>query len=138
MSSRSLGDIPDLHQYSATFGPHLAATATELLAVIRIPFDARIRSSHIVPLAAATGDNTNRTNYNILNGGTAGTGTTEIGNFDPVTGADLAVGVEKDIPIATAPLAVTEGTKLFLQAEKVASGLAVGGGTWVVLIDGVN
>ena len=75
---------------------------------------------------------------NIINAGTNGLGTTEIANHDLATGTDLAVGVEVEFTIATAPLAVSEGTKIQLQEEKVGAGVLVGSGTWILLIDGVN
>lgn len=131
------GDIPGAIPHQGSVPAHAAATATEVVATpIRVPYRGTVTAVGFIPLAAATGDNTNTTNLNVINKGQAGAGTTEIANFDPVTGANLVAYDEKLFTIAAAGVEVQEGDVLVLQHEKVASGLAIAAGTWVVYING--
>ena len=128
----SVHDIPGSHVATAVIPAHAAATATEKVNVFRAPFACKIVSVEVIPNAAATGDDTNHTNYNLLNAGTAGTGTTELGNLDYVTSTDAAVGVAQDIYRPASALSIAEGVILQIQIEKAASGLALGSGLIVV------
>jgi len=67
---------------------HLAATATETRAIWVAPCDCVITGCSLTNPAAVTGNNTNRTNLNLLDAGAGGTGTTEIGNLDLATGTN--------------------------------------------------
>lgn len=124
-----LHDVPGTHVAHVMLPAHAAATATEVLPIFRAPFACKVTAVRVTPGAAATGDNTNRTNYNLLNGGSAGTGTTEIGNLDYATGTDAAVGVTQSVYAPADPddgVALAAGDVLKMQIEKVASGLALG------------
>lgn len=124
-----LHDIPDTHVQHVMLPAHAAATATEALPIFRAPFACRVTAVRVVPGAAATGDNTNRTNYNLLNGGAAGTGTTELGNLDYATGTDAAVGVTQNVYAPADPAngtALAAGDTLKMQIEKVGTGVALG------------
>lgn len=128
-------DVPGTHYASTVVPAHAAATATEAFPIFRAPWACKIVSVRVVPAAAATGDNTNRTNINLLNGGAAGTGTTELGNLDYATGTDAAVGVTQDVYAPANPddgVALAAGDVLKLQYEKVASGLALGANLVVI------
>ena len=106
-----------------------AATATSSFAIFTAPQKGRVLRVSITPDAAATGDNTNSKNLNLVNKGAAGAGTTEVGNLDLVTGVDLVAFDEKEIPLnATYANGVdmAEGDVLALQVEKVGTGVAVG------------
>lgn len=116
---------------------HAAATATEYIGSLVIPIDGRIRGAYFIANAAVSGANTNTTHLNLQNGGVAGTGTTEIANIDLTSGNDLASGV-KSIMSEALTTAVSAGTVLRLQAEKVGTGLDVPSGTLVVLYDAGN
>lgn len=122
----SIHDIPGSHVATYQLRAHAAATATEVACIFRAPFACKIVSVEIIPDAAATGNDTNRTNVNLLNGGTAGTGTTELGNLDYATGTDAAVGVAQDVYRPATALAIASGVILKLQLEKVSSGVALG------------
>lgn len=104
---------------------HAAATATELVNIWQAPFKCKIRSVKLRPDAAITGADTNTTHANLLNGGVAGTGTTELGNIDFVSGTDAAVGEELDLYAPASPTLVDAGTLLKVQLEKVSTGLAL-------------
>ena len=121
-------DVPGEHYASVLAPAHAAATATEAIPIFVAPFKCRIASVKVTPAAAATGDNTNRTNINLLNGGSAGTGTTELGNLDYATGTDAAVGVVQTVyaPAAGTGVALAAGDVLKLQYEKVGTGVALG------------
>lgn len=116
---------------------HAAATATEYIASLIIPIDARIRAIYFIANAAVSGANTNTTHLNAQNGGVAGTGTTEIANIDLTSGNDLVSGA-KSLMTESLTTAVSAGTVVRLQAEKVGTGLDVPAGTFCVLYDAGN
>lgn len=106
-----------------------AGTATREDPIFVAPRACRVIQVSIVAQAASTGDNTNRKNLNILNKGSAGSGTTEVANLDLVTGTNLVAFDEKVIPLnATFAAGVTlaAGDVLSLQTEQVGTGVAVG------------
>ena len=131
------GDIPGTIPIEKYVPSHAAATATEVVAEpFRAPFKGTIVGFGFIPLAAVTGDDTNRTNINILNKGTDGsTGAAEITNLDLATGVNLVAFDEKVIPLA-ANYEVIEGQVIVLQHEKVASGVLVPAGTWIIYMNG--
>lgn len=121
-------------KYSITsVAVHAAATATEARALFTAPRACVVTGVSITPDVATTGNDTNTTNLNLINKGAAGSGTTEVGNLDPVTGVDFAAFDEVAIPL-TASFAMAAGDVLAIQFEKVASGVLVGPGlmkvTW--------
>jgi len=122
----SIHDVPGEHYASVIAPLHAAATTTEAYPIFVAPFACKVMSVTVTPAAAATGDNTNRTNINLLNGGSAGTGTTELGNIDYATSTDAAVGVKQTLYSSTTGTALAAGDVLKLQYEKVATGLALG------------
>jgi hypothetical protein len=134
--SNQLHDIPGNHVATAPIRAHAAATATELVGIFRAPFACKIISVEILWDAAITGADTNTTHVNLHNRGTAGTGTTELGNIDYVSGTDAAAFVAEDLYSPATPLEVAEGVILAIQLEKVASGLALPNGTAIVTYQG--
>lgn len=132
----SLHDVPGNHVAFYALRGHAAATATEKAFVFRAPFDAKIVSVEIIWDAAITGADTNTTHVNLLNAGTDGTGTTELGNIDYVSGTDAAAGAAADLYSPASPLAVDEGTKLAVQFEKVGNGLLLPTGMVIVTYRG--
>lgn len=120
----------------ADIRPHAAATATEKQVIWRAPFDAKLISVEIIPDTAATGDNTNSTNVNLINAGTAGSGSTEIGNVDFATGTNAVAGTAISLYAPADGLAVDAGTQLHVQLEKVGTGLALGGFLAVITYQG--
>lgn len=139
MRKSFLGDIPGAIFQSQAYAPaHAAATATEQVPIFTAAQPLRVRRVSFTPAAAATGDNSNTTNLNVINRGAAGAGTTEIGSFDPVTGADLVAGDEKNVfaPVAASGyITLAAGDVLAAQYEKVGSGLAISQGVWTVEYD---
>lgn len=114
---------------------HAAATVTEVIAAWAAPYACRIKAVGFIPAAAVTGANTNTTHLNVINKGAAGSGTTEIGNYDLTSGNNLAA---TDVYwIATGlTTAMAEDDVLALTAEKVGTGLDVPAGTFVIVYDG--
>ena len=106
----SLHDIPGNHVATYALRGHLAATATEKAFIFRAPFACTILSVEIIWDAAISGTATNYTNVNLLNAGTAGTGTTELGNVDYASGTDAVAGAATDLYSPGTPLAVERGT----------------------------
>lgn len=116
-------DIMGNRVAQATIRAHAAATATEKQVIWRAPFDAKLVSVEIIPDAAITGDATNYSNVNLLNGGTDGSGTTELGNKDFSNGVNGVAGTAISLYAPASPLAVAAGNQLHIQLEKVGTGL---------------
>jgi hypothetical protein len=131
-----LHDVPGTHQAQASLRAHAAATNTEKSHVFIAPFKARIKSVSLVFDAAITGANTNTTHVNLINAGTAGSGTTEIGNIDYVNGTNAAAGATVALYAPATPLEVDAGTKLAIQHEKVGNGLDIPAALVVISYEG--
>lgn len=129
MGKNRWSEIPGPIPYTTKVVAHAAATATEQWPIFRAPVACTVKKVTVVPQAAATGDNTNTTNLNIINKGSAGAGTTEIGNLDPVTGVNLVAFDDTNIPFNATYLVpgvtLAEGDTLTLQHEKVGTGLLI-------------
>ena len=125
MSARAggVGDIAGLHYAHINLIAHAAATATEKVGIWIAPAAVNVVGIKICPALAATGDNTNRTNYNFIDMAT-GAGTTEVANHDYATGTDAVAGTSVSLTVTT--FAMAAGDALGVEAEKVASGLALG------------
>lgn len=128
MALDKLYDIPGNHYAFFRMPTHLAATATETMVAWIAPCACNITGVTFAPDAAITGNTTNRTNINILDGGTDGTGTTEIGNFDPITNTDVLASDAQEITITTTAMAA--GDTLKVQFEKVSSGVLIPPSAW--------
>jgi hypothetical protein len=114
----------------------LAATATEAHVFFTAPRACRVVQVSVTADIATTGDNTNTKNLNLVNKGAAGSGTTEVGNLDLVTGVNLAAFDEKVIPLNASNasgVVLANGDVLALQYEKVGTGVNVGALTVNVL-----
>lgn len=136
MAKNQLGDIPGAKFYATAYAPqHAAATATEVVPIFVAGENCRVRKVSFLPNAAVTGDDTNRTNLNMQNRGASGAGTTEIGNLDLATGVDLVATDEKIVYQPATPLDLDAGHVLAVQYEKVASGVLVPPGQWVIEYD---
>lgn len=130
MAKSYIGYTPGTHKANVTVPTLTATSATAKEVVWMAPAPCVIESIDVqLNTTAITGDNTNTINMNALNGGTAGTGTTEIGNKDFPTGTNLAQYGSASLTLSTTLATVTfaEGEKLVLQAEKVGSGGSFGG-----------
>ena len=111
---------------------HAAATATEVIGLAIIPCDAEIISIDFIPDGATTGNDTNRTNLNVMNRGILGTGTTELGNLDLATGSDLTAFKREAVYNPSTKLRVVAQSVIAIQFEKVGTGVAVSAGTWII------
>ncbi|MBV6425157.1 MAG: hypothetical protein NAOJABEB_02971 [Steroidobacteraceae bacterium] len=127
-----LHDIPGNFVDRVPLESHAAATATEKRLLWIAPFAVKIVSIVGYFDAASTGDTTNSTNINLINGGTDGIGTTEIGNIDYATGTNIAIGTAQSFYAPASPVAYAAGTHIIVQFEKVSSGLLIGRGTFVI------
>jgi hypothetical protein len=114
---------------------HAAATATEDIALIAFGFACRLLEAYYVPTVAVTGADTNSTNLNVINRGTNGGGTTELGNKDYATGVNMTAKTPNAI-VTGLTTAITDGTVIALNAEKVGTGLDIPAGTFVLVYDG--
>ena len=84
----------------------------------------RILGVGVVPQATVTGADTNTFHWNVLNKGTDGNGTTEIGNVDFVAGTNADDFDYREIVAETASRRLNAGQVLSLQREKVGTGQA--------------
>lgn len=130
------GDMVGPLYDSATIPAHAAATATEIIPVFRAFKAGRIRSVTVVPGAAATGDNTNRTNINLIKYTAAAAPVgTEVANLDYATGTDAVLMKAATLYAPTTPAEFSAGEEFAIQLEKVATGLALGSMRIVVEYD---
>lgn len=126
--SNQLHDIPGVHVQQTPLKAHAAATATELTGVFSAPFKCKILSVSVRWDAAITGANTNTTHVNVINAGTNGAGTTEIGNVDYVSGTDAVAGAVVPLAAPSGGLVVNAGTLIQIQHQKVGNGLNIPAG----------
>jgi hypothetical protein len=128
-----MGGFRQTQEYNnqLSFAQVLAATATTKFPIFTAPCKCRITAVSFMPQTGSTGDNTNTKNLNLINGGAAGAGTTEVGNLDLVTGTDLTALDEKAIPFNatySGGVVLNEGDVLILEVEKVGTGVNAGPG----------
>jgi hypothetical protein len=107
-----------------------AATTTESHPLFVAPQKCRVTLVDIIPQAAVTGDNSNTKQLNIVNRGSAGSGSTEVGNLDLTLAVNLVAMDLKNIPLAAAyldPIGVelAAGDVLALEYEKTGNGVAM-------------
>lgn len=113
---------------AAAYIPAAAATDnTKAWPVFLVPptHAVRVTKVEVVPQAAITGASTNSANWNLINKGTDGLGTTELANKDFVTGVNAAAFDVLVLYTPTTPAKLAAGTVLALQREKVGTGLAL-------------
>ena len=124
----ALRGLAGVHKHSQKVPAHAAATATEQWPCFFAPFPCIVTGCKVVPQTAATGDNTNTTNLNLISKGAAGSGTTELANLDLVTGVNLTAYADSSLTVTgtLAQRTLAEGDVLTLQHEKVGTGVAVG------------
>jgi hypothetical protein len=125
------------HYQTIPVRAHAAATATEEAALLWFPDSAiDITRAWHVPDDAITGADTNSTSLNLIDGGSAGSGTTEIANIDYVTGTDATANNEKAFVTAAGTTftkyALAAGSSLMLQYVKAGTGLAIPTGNIVI------
>ena len=127
---KELHDIPGRHIFSMDVHAHAAATATEVYALMRVPFKSVVKAIRHIPSAAINGADTNTTHLN------ARVGTTEIANIDYTNGNNASALTAKDFAnLAAAGYNVEAGDVLNVQIEKVGTGLDIPQGVIVVEIE---
>lgn len=129
-STQPQGNFPGYQDDSFVVLPsHAAATATESITVFVADRACRVKKVDFYASAAVTGDDTNRTNLNVLHNAT------EKANYDLSTGNDLAANTKKNLYAPATPLSLAAGDRIILQFEKVASGVLVPHSTVHVVTD---
>jgi len=128
MSKATVGHIGYMPgtQVDAIFVRTLNATgASDRASVWVAPAQVVVERVVLIAGAAVTGDNTNRINLNIRNGGANGAGNTLIGNLNFTSGVNVAK--DDDVSIACSGPGATfqPGDLLIVEAERVGAG-----GTW--------
>ena len=125
----TLHDIPGDHIDQVPVAAVAAATATGYVGIWSAPFKCKVTAVRFVSSVAATGDNTNSKNLNVLldDGSPA-----EIGNYDLVTGVNLVVGTPVALDVPAAGTALAANQNLIFEIEKVGTGVLVGPGTFLV------
>ena len=128
MATQAQGDHAGYQQDHGRIVPgHAAATATEHPDLHRAA-RAASRNVTFITGAAVTGDNTNRTNINLVKN------TTEIGNFDTVaTTGDITAKTPVTLLSTTTSLAA--GDDLYIELEKVGSGVLLPALLVTVVVD---
>ena len=123
MSKDSFGDIPGTRTAVAHIPALGADAATIVYPIFRAPDACIVTAVNVVPQAAFTGATGACKNLNIIDAGTAGVGSTEVGNLDMITGVNFVALDSKNIPLNATYLApgvtMVEGDTLVLQIEDV-------------------
>ena len=119
----SVHDIPGTHIATAYVPAHTGTDSTEKWPVFCAPFNCTITSLLIVPKDDVTGQDTNTTNLNIINVGSAGTGTTEIGNYNLISDNNLTALDAYEFTLTATNL--SEHDVIVLEHEKQGTGLDV-------------
>ncbi len=125
MSDQKQFDIPGTHSLTGHNVPEVAAaTSTESHPIFTAPVAGSITGVNLTPQVSSTGDNTNTKNLNVVNKGSDGLGSAEIGNLDLVLNTDLTAFDQQAIAVTSTTLA--KGDVVALEVEKVGSGVTVG------------
>lgn len=116
--------------------PAVAAGSTASFAIGKAPFAGAVTSIGLLPSGNATGNDTNKRTYTLVNKGQDGSGTTVMGTLDLVSSNNL-VGFQRKafvLSVVANALNVAKGDVLALVSTHAASGLADPGGTVEVAI----
>lgn len=122
-------------QYIYAQTPSVTTTTTSEVG-IKLPFKCKIISVHAIPQATITGQATNYGSYEFYNRGTAGDGTTELGDIDFDNGTNAADFQAAEVYAPTTELAVADATYVSCKVAKTSSGMTIPATTWVILIRG--
>lgn len=99
------------------------ATTTQFIFHNNIGRTVSVVAVKMIVAVAYTGADTNYRSVEVVNWGTAGAGSTEIGNWDGASGADIVKGVAQAI-VSTAS-DVTNGSTLVATFTEVGTGLGL-------------
>ncbi|MBT3350425.1 MAG: hypothetical protein HOC91_09730 [Nitrospinaceae bacterium] len=132
MSELQAYDTPGTRRSFVAVPAHASAAATELFPVFEAPVAAKIEKVIFRPSAAVTGVDTNTTHLNVIDIGTAGTGTTELGSYDLTSGNDLTKGERKELYAPSTVLSVSQNNLIGLQFEEIGTSIAVPAGIAIV------
>lgn len=124
MGENFLADVPGTHSRESQIDSVGAGDATEEQTIFVAPHKCVVEEVGITPDAAVTGNDTNRKNLNVIDKGSAGTGTTEIGNVDLGTGTNL-VAKDRTTLLTGGSTEMEKGDVLSLQIEQVGTGVAI-------------
>ena len=114
----------------------VATAGNDLSTAMRVTAAGSVSAVSYLPVAAATGANTNSRTLKLINKGQDGSGTTVVASLALVSGTDLVAFDEKAITLSTtaADLVVAVGDVLQWQSLHVGNGIADPGGTAYVEI----
>lgn len=127
MGESYLADIPGVHTHTSKTDQVLLGDATEDQVIFTAPFRCVLENVSITPNASATGNDTNRKNLNLIDKGSDGSGSDEVGALDLVTGVDLVEADETAITITgtAAQREMLKGDVLMLEIEQVGTGITI-------------
>lgn len=133
MAVTSLHDIPGSHTCQIAVADSAAADATNYLAVWYAPFNCYVTSVKIAFTDDITGAATNYANLNLDDNDRS----TELANKDYSSGITATAGTELSLYAPTAPgKSLSTGDNLYLEREKVGTGLAIPAFTMIVTYTG--
>lgn len=115
--------------------PSVTTTTTSEVG-FKVPFKCKIVSVHAIPQATITGQATNYGSYEFYNRGTAGDGTTELGDIDFDNGTNAADFQKAEVYAPASELAVADATYFSCKVAKTSSGMTIPATTWVIAIRG--
>lgn len=101
-----------------------AGDATESQLAFVAPMGCRVKRVSITPSAAVTGHATNRKTLKVINRGSDGTGSAELGELDLVAGVDLTAFNETNI-VSGLDTQLSAGDVLAIQIVQEGTGVAI-------------
>ncbi len=124
MSTLQAYDTPGTHKVSVIMPAVTAADGGTAFVVFTAPVACFLEKLNVVPATAITGQDTNTKHLNVINRGTTGGGSTEIGNYDLTSGFDIGVA-GLDIYAPASSLSIAAGTQIGLTVEDQGTGIAI-------------
>ena len=112
--------------------PEVAAGDDATTAFFTIPAAGNVVGVVYIPDETITGAATNNRTISLINGGTAGTGTTSAASLSFGSGTNAPAGEEKALSLGT--VAVAAGDQMKWKSAKVGTGIADPGGTVFVAV----
>lgn len=128
-----------MHAYKRTFFIPVGALGTDVEATVPVfsaPWDAELVSCKFIPISTITGANTNTRKHELINAGTAGSGTDVMAELQYNSGVNAAAAAKKTITNSATPanLEMSEGDVLTWKSTTPGTGIADPGGLLEIVI----
>ena len=117
--------IPGWHAHQCSFERVIASESTKRIPIFVAPFRCELGEVALINSTAVSGRATNYVNFNLINGGAEGAGTTELAARDLASGTDLDAGKTLLLDATSSgEVFLSAGDILELESEEAGNGLA--------------